>query len=47
MVEVTLSDSVEMQYFDHDLLITASEKGAALNSEEYTERPGKNAQAYT
>jgi len=36
LVEVTLADSVEMQYFDHNLLITASEKGS-LDSEEYTE----------
>ncbi|MDX1587239.1 MAG: amidase family protein, partial [Balneolaceae bacterium] len=36
LVKVTLADSVEMRYFDHDLLITASEKGG-LDSEEYTE----------
>ncbi|NGP77328.1 amidase [Balneolaceae bacterium YR4-1] len=36
LVKVTLADSVEMRYFDHDLLITASEKGD-LESEEYTE----------
>lgn len=36
LVEVTLADSIEMQYFDHDLLITASEKGS-LDSEEYTD----------
>lgn len=36
LVEVTLADSVEMRYFDHDLLITASEKGG-LDSEEYRE----------
>ncbi len=36
LVEVTLADSVEMQYFDHNLLITASEKGS-LDSEEYTD----------
>jgi len=36
LVEVTLADSVEMQYFDHDLLIQASEKGD-LDSEEYQE----------
>lgn len=35
LVELTLADSVEMHYFDHDLLITASEKGG-LDSEEYT-----------
>ncbi|MGK7370505.1 MAG: amidase, partial [Candidatus Halalkalibacterium sp. M3_1C_030] len=35
LVELTLADSVEMRYFDHDLLITASEKGD-LDSEEYT-----------
>lgn len=35
LVKVTLADSVEMQYFDHDLLITASKKGD-LDSEEYT-----------
>lgn len=34
LVQKTLADSVEMQYFDHDLLITASEKGG-LDSEEY------------
>lgn len=34
LVDSTLSDSVEMQYFDHDLLITASKKGG-LDSEEY------------
>lgn len=36
LVKVTLADSIEMRYFDHDLLITASEKGD-LESEEYTE----------
>jgi amidase len=36
LVELTLADSVEMQYFDHDLLITANKKGD-LDSEEYTE----------
>lgn len=36
LVEITLADSVEMRYFDHDLLITASEKGG-LDSEEYTD----------
>jgi len=36
LVKVTLADSIEMHYFDHDLLITASEKGD-LESEEYTE----------
>jgi len=36
LVEVTLADSVEMQYFDHDLLIQASKKGD-LDSEEYRE----------
>lgn len=36
LVEATLSDSVEMKYFDHDLLITASKKGD-LDEEEYTE----------
>jgi amidase len=36
LVEVTLEDSVEMEYFDHDLLIQASEKGD-LSSEEYTD----------
>lgn len=36
LVEVTLADSVEMKYFDHDLLIQASKKGD-LNSEEYTD----------
>ncbi|WP_138430654.1 amidase [Fodinibius saliphilus] len=35
LIKLTLADSVEMQYFDHDLLIKASEKGE-LNSEEYT-----------
>lgn len=34
LVEATLSDSVEMRYFDHDILITANEKGD-LSSEEY------------
>jgi amidase len=34
LVDSTLADSAEMKYFDHDLLITASEKGD-LNSEEY------------
>jgi amidase len=34
LVEVTLADSVEMHFFDHDLLITASKKGG-LDSEEY------------
>lgn len=36
LIDVTLADSVEMRYFDHDLLITANKKGG-LNSEEYTE----------
>ncbi|SMO91868.1 amidase [Fodinibius sediminis] len=36
LVEATLADSVEMRYFDHDLLIRASKKGD-LTSEEYTE----------
>jgi amidase len=36
LVDSTLADSTEMAYFDHDLLITASEKGD-LTSEEYTE----------
>ena len=36
LVDSTLSNSVEMHYFDHDLLITASEKGD-LNSKEYKE----------
>ena len=36
LVDSTLADSAEMRYFDHNLLITASEKGD-LNSEEYTE----------
>lgn len=35
LVDSTLADSVEMHYFDHDLLITASQKGD-LTSEEYT-----------
>lgn len=35
LVEATLSDPEEMKYFDHDILITASEKGD-LSSEEYT-----------
>jgi amidase len=35
LVDSTLADSVEMQYFDHDLLIQANEKGD-LESEEYT-----------
>lgn len=35
LVELTLADSVEMRYFDHDRLIAASEKGD-LDSEEYT-----------
>lgn len=34
LIEQTLADSVEMQYFDHDLLISANEKGD-LNSQEY------------
>lgn len=34
LIEKTLADSVEMQYFDHDLLITANGKGD-LDSEEY------------
>lgn len=34
LVEVTLSDPEEMRYFDHDLLISANEKGD-LESEEY------------
>ncbi|MBN2731854.1 MAG: amidase [Balneolaceae bacterium] len=36
LVDSTLADSVEMQYFDHDLLITASKKGN-LESQEYKE----------
>ncbi|MCW9707883.1 amidase [Fodinibius salsisoli] len=36
LVDVTLRDSIEMHYFDHDLLITANKKGD-LKSEEYTE----------
>lgn len=36
LVDSTLADSVEMQYFDHDLLITASKKGD-LESQEYKE----------
>lgn len=35
LVEVTLSDPEEMRYFDHDILITANEKGD-LTSDEYT-----------
>ena len=35
LVDSTLADSVEMQYFDHDLLIQANGKGD-LESEEYT-----------
>lgn len=35
LVDSTLADSAEMHYFDHELLITASEKGD-LTSEEYT-----------
>ncbi|TYP92518.1 amidase [Fodinibius salinus] len=34
LVKKTLADSVEMHYFDHDLLIQANKKGD-LNSEEY------------
>lgn len=34
LIEKTFADSVEMKYFDHDLLITANEKGD-LESEEY------------
>jgi amidase len=34
LVKKTLADSVEMQYFDHDLLIQANKKGD-LNSEKY------------
>ncbi|MAO65130.1 MAG: amidase [Balneola sp.] len=34
LVDTTLSDPEEMRYFDHDLLIQASEKGS-LDSEEY------------
>ncbi len=34
LVDSTLADSVEMHYFDHDLLVTASKKGD-LESEEY------------
>lgn len=34
LVEVTLADPEEMRYFDHDLLISANEKGD-LDSEEY------------
>lgn len=36
LVDSTLSDSIEMQYFDHNLLITASKKGD-LESQEYKE----------
>ncbi|SMO42665.1 amidase [Gracilimonas mengyeensis] len=36
LVDSTLADSAEMQFFDHDLLIMANEKGN-LESEEYTE----------
>ena len=36
LIDTTLSDSVEMQYFDHDLLIAANKKGN-LNSKEYTQ----------
>ena len=36
LIDMTLSDSVEMQYFDHDLLIAANKKGD-LNSKEYTQ----------
>lgn len=36
LIDSTLTDSVEMQYFDHDLLITANKKGN-LESEEYRE----------
>ncbi|MFN1834300.1 amidase [Balneola sp. MJW-20] len=36
LIEVTLSDSVEMQYFDHDILLQAQAKGD-LESAEYTE----------
>lgn len=34
LIKQTLSDSIEMKYFDHDLLISANEKGD-LESEEY------------
>lgn len=34
LVEKTLSDSVEMKYFDHDLLISCNEKGS-LEDKEY------------
>lgn len=36
LIEKTLADSVSMQYFDHQLLMTANEKGD-LNSKEYTD----------
>lgn len=36
LIEVTFQDSIEMQYFDHELLKTAQAKGD-LNSKEYTE----------
>ncbi len=36
LVDSTLADSLEMRYFDHNLLIEASEKGD-LTSEEYTD----------
>lgn len=36
LIEITLNDSVEMKYFDHDLLIQAQAKGD-LESEEYKE----------
>lgn len=36
LIEQTKTDSVEMHYFDHDLLMTANEKGD-LDSEEYVE----------
>jgi amidase len=35
LIDSTLTDSVEMKYFDHDLLIQANKKGD-LNSEEFT-----------
>ncbi len=36
LVEVTFADDIEMQYFDHELLKMAQEKGD-LNSEEYVD----------
>lgn len=36
LIKVTFRDSIEMQYFDHELLKTAQAKGD-LNSKEYTE----------